>query len=227
MLVDDVVDVVTGCTKIALQIPASGVVLPADAAVPADARGVVLFLHGSGSNRFSERNQWVAARLQNVGLATVLLDVLTPGETQRPNGHGQLEPDLQQQSARVIAAIDDLGTLEPLASLPLGLFGSSSGAALALAAAAHRPQRIRAVVSRGGRPDLVLGLLGEVCCPTLLLVGSHDLDVLELNTWAAAQLRGMHELRVIPGASHLFAEPGTLALVSHWSEQWFLQHLQP
>lgn len=220
-------DVVADCSQRALQISASGVILAADCVVPAHAKGLVLFLHGSGSNRFSARNQVVAGSLQQAGLATLLLDLLTSSEGQPSIGRGQQVPDLAQLSARVIAVIDALGMLEHLSSLPLGLFGSSAGAALALAAAANRPERIGAVVSRGGRPDLVLSLLGEVCCPTLLLVGSQDLDVLELNTWAAGHLRGVHELRIIPGAGHLFVEPGALAMVSHWSEQWFLQHLQP
>lgn len=227
MLVDDAAPVIADSCLAALQIPASGVVLPADCTVPPAARGLVMFIHGSGSNRFSARNRSVAHELQQAGLATLLFDLLPPELPQRPSGRAQATPDLPQLSERVVAVIDALSAIEPLASLPMGLFGSSSGAALAMAAAAHRPDRVRAVVSRGGRPDLVPGLLGEVCCPTLLLVGSHDLDVLELNTWAAAQLRGVHELRVVPGASHLFSEQGTLALVSQWACQWFLQHLLP
>lgn len=210
----------------ALEIEAGGVTLPADCVVPDIATGVVLFIHGSGSNRFSQRNQQVAACFQQAGLATLLFDLLTPHEQHQVAGRGNGCADLPELTARVMALIDTLTTIAPLAHLPVGLFGSSSGAALALAAAAQRPRQIAAVVSRGGRPDLVLGVLGDVCCPTLLLVGSHDLDVLELNTWAAAQLRGEHELRVVPGAGHLFAEPGALELVSQWSLQWFLQHLR-
>lgn len=205
--------------------------LLADCVIPPNARGSVLLIHGSGSNRFSQRNQAVAVSLQRAGLATLLIDWLTSTEqvsvASHRDPHSRDGLDLMTLSARVIAVIDALAQFEPLGQLPLGLFGSSSGAALALAAAAARRQRIAAVVSRGGRPDLVLAVLGDVCCPTLLLVGSHDLDVLELNTWAAAQLRGLHELRVVPGAGHLFAEPGALELVSAWAKDWFLQHLRP
>ena len=214
-----------GCGK-RIEIGAGGVVLEANCVVPANPQAVVLFLHGSGSDRFSPRNQRVAAGLQPVGLATLLIDLFTVAERRPDPGRWLGAPDLPELTARVVGVIDALASTAPLAGLPIGLFGSSSGAALALAAAASRPNQVHAVVSRGGRPDLVLGVLGEVCCPTLLLVGSRDLDVLELNTWAAAQLRGVHELRVVPGAGHLFAEPGALEQVTQWSREWFLQHLR-
>lgn len=210
-----------------LEIPVAEGLLPARLTLPPAPQGVVLFVHGSGSDRHSRRNQKVAAALQGVGLATLLFDLLRSGEHDWRCSNGLAGLTLQQLCGRVVALIDALETIEPLTGLPVGLFGSSSGGALALAAAASRQHRVRAVVCRGGRPDLVPGVLGDVRCPTLLLVGSHDLDVLELNTWAAAQLQGVHVLRVVPGAGHLFAEPGTLALVAQWAAAWYLQHLLP
>lgn len=210
-----------------LEIPVPDALLPARLTLPATPQGLVLFIHGSGSDRYSRRNQQVAGAMQGVGLATLLFDLMRSGEHDWLTTNGLAGLNVQQLSRRVVAVIDALQTIEPLSVLPLGLFGSSSGAAVALAAAASLQQRVRAVVCRGGRPDLVPGVLGDVRCPTLLLVGSRDLDVLELNTWAAAQLQGPHVLQVVPGAGHLFAEPGTLALVGQWASAWFLQHLVP
>ena len=208
-----------------LELVSCGVHLPALLVRPARAVGLVIFVHGTGSSRFSSRNQAVASVLQRSGLATVLFDLLEapqqdPGASHRPPG-----PDLETLADRLQGVIDALRGRADLVDLPLGLFGSSSGAAIALQVAAQSRLRVQAVVCRGGRPDLVPGSLGDVCCPTLLLVGSHDLDVLELNTWAAARLQGLHELRVVPGAGHLFAEPGALDLVAAWSRDWFLRHL--
>lgn len=208
-----------------LQLSSCGVQLPALLVLPAQALGLVIVVHGSGSNRLSSRNQAVAAVLQQGGLATVLFDLLTAAEQQNGGRHRPPPPDLEALACRLQGVITDLRRRPDLAALPLGLFGSSSGAAIALQVAAQVQQQIRAVVCRGGRPDLVPGALGDVCCPTLLLVGSHDLDVLELNTWAAAQLQGLHELRVVPGAGHLFAEPGALDQVALWTRDWFLRHL--
>jgi putative phosphoribosyl transferase len=208
-----------------LELVSCGAHLPALLVRPARAVGLVIFVHGTGSSRFSSRNQAVASVLQRSGLATVLFDLLEapqqdPGASHRPPG-----PDLETLADRLQGVIDALRGRADLVDLPLGLFGSSSGAAIALQVAAQSRHRVQAVVCRGGRPDLVPGSLGDVCCPTLLLVGSHDLDVLELNTWAAARLQGLHELRVVPGAGHLFAEPGALDLVAAWSRDWFLRHL--
>ncbi|MFM1812633.1 MAG: hypothetical protein RLZZ336_1571 [Cyanobacteriota bacterium] len=208
-----------------VELDSGGVQLPALLLRPAQALGLVIFVHGSGSNRLSSRNQAVASVLHQAGLATVLFDLLTAAEQDHAGPHRRPVPDLEAQARRLQGVIDGLGQRADLADLPLGLFGSSSGAAIALQVAAQAQQRIRAVVCRGGRPDLVPGALGDVCCPTLLLVGSHDLDVLELNTWAAARLQGLHELRVVPGAGHLFAEPGALDQVAAWSRDWFLRHL--
>ena len=215
-----------------LPLPLGPVSLPARLTLPTDACGLVLFVHGSGSNRFSRRNQAVSTVLQHAHLGTVLFDLLTDAEQQHPNGQ---PPDLMELGRRLLAVISVLQSpqakvLVPdaeLEALPLGLFGSSSGAAVALAAASQPQAPVRAIVSRGGRPDLVPACLGQVRCPTLLLVGSHDLGVLELNTWAAARLPGIHELRVVPGASHLFAEAGALDQVAQWSQEWFLRHLRP
>jgi len=208
-----------------LELASSGVLLPALLVRPARAGGVVIFVHGSGSSRLSSRNQAVASVLQRSGLATVLFDLLDGAEQDPGAPHRPPVPDLEALACRLQGVIDALRGRPDLVDLPLGLFGSSSGAAIALQVAAQAQPLVQAVVCRGGRPDLVPGSLGDVCCPTLLLVGSHDLDVLELNTWAAARLQGLHELRVVPGASHLFAEPGALDLVAAWSRDWFLRHL--
>lgn len=207
------------------ELASCGVLLPAQLLRPAQAAGLVIFVHGSGSSRLSSRNQAVATVLQQAGLATVLFDLLTAGEQNHAGLHRQPTPDLELLARRLQGVIDGLCHRPDLAELPLGLFGSSSGAAIALQVASQAQQLIRAVVCRGGRPDLVPAALGDVCCPTLLLVGSHDLDVLELNTWAAARLQGLHELRVVPGAGHLFVEPGALDQVATWARDWFLRHL--
>ena len=208
-----------------LQVSSCGVRLSALLVHPAGARGLVIVVHGSGSNRLSPRNQAVAAVLQQAGLATVMVDLLTPVEQDNLSLGGSAGPGLEASSRRLAGVIEPLQAELPLLGLPVGLFGASSGAAVALAVAAQSPQQIRAVVCRGGRPDLVPGSLGDVRCPTLLLVGSLDLDILELNTWAAARLQSLHELRVVPGAGHLFAEPGTLDCVAAWTREWFLRHL--
>jgi putative phosphoribosyl transferase len=191
------------------ELASCGVLLPAQLLRPAQAEGLVIFVHGSGSSRLSSRNQAVATVLQQAGLATVLFDLLTAAEQNHAGPHRQPAPDLELLARRLLGVIDGLCHRPDLAELPLGLFGSSSGAAIALQVAS----------------DLVPAALGDVCCPTLLLVGSHDLDVLELNTWAAARLQGLHELRVVPGAGHLFVEPGALDQVAALSRDWFLRHL--
>jgi pimeloyl-ACP methyl ester carboxylesterase len=205
-----------------LRLPLGALVLPASLVVPAAARGLVVFAHGSGSNRHSCRNRAVAQALQRAGLATLLFDLLTATEQRGVDP----DVDLAQLGGRLLDVIGLIDHHANLAALPLGLFGSSTGAAVALAAAAQQPSRVRAVVCRGGRPDLVPTCLAAVSCPTLLLVGSLDVDVLELNAWAAARLRTLHELRVVQGAGHLFAEPGALEQVGRWSCEWFLRHLR-
>lgn len=211
--------------SLAVEVPAGGQRLPGLLVLPPRARGLVLFAHGSGSSRFSGRNQAVAAVLQQGGLATLLFDLLSADEERRDQQDQSLRFAIPLLAERVVAALDWAHAEPQLAHLPIGLFGASTGAAAALIAAAQRPALVRAVVSRGGRPDLALSALGQVRCPTLLLVGGRDVDVLELNTWAAARLSGPHRLTVIPGAGHLFEQPGTLEQVAAEACAWFSQAL--
>ena len=193
----------------------------ADLTVPAESSGLVVFCHGSGSNRLSPRNQFVAERLQRGGLATLLVDL----ERSNNTCHGHTLAALPPLQQRLISVIDWTTQQPQLQQLPLGLYCGSTGAALALVGAAERPELVRTVVSRGGRPDLVFQRLEEVRCPVLLLVGEHDLDVLELNAWAAGQLQVRNELVVIPQASHLFSEPGSLDAVAEHTYRWFIEQL--
>lgn len=209
-------------SRINLTIPADGGSLAADLRLPPQPEGLVVFCHGSGSNRFSPRNRAVAERLERGGLATLLCDLERNGETSNGRTLASLPP-LQQRLLRVLDWTDQQADLN---ALPLGLFGGSTGAALALVAAAERPDQVRAVVSRGGRPDLVFQRLGEVRCPVLLLVGEHDVDVLELNAWAAGQLQVRNQLVVIPQASHLFSEPGCLEAVAEQSYSWLMDQFR-
>jgi putative phosphoribosyl transferase len=208
-----------------VQIPAAGVVLEADIGVPQRARGIVLFAHGSGSSRFSPRNRYVAEYLQDAGLATVLVDLLTVAEEQADAGTGKIRFDIGLLATRLAALSDWLADQESTARLSLGLFGASTGAAAALVAAAARPDHVRTVVSRGGRPDLAGEHLGRVHQPTLLIVGQRDPAVLELNRQAMQKLAGQAQLVVIPGASHLFEEPGALEQVAQLARDWFTEHL--
>jgi putative phosphoribosyl transferase len=211
--------------SLAVAVPAGGEQLPGLLVLPPGPLGLVLFAHGSGSSRFSRRNQAVAAALQQAGLATLLFDLLSASEERRDQRDQSLRFDIPLLAERVTAAIDWASGEPELATLPVGLFGASTGAAAALMAAARRPERVRAVVSRGGRPDLALGALAQVRCPTLLLVGEADVDVLELNGWAADHLSRPHHLEVIAGAGHLFEEPGALEQVAAAARDWFRQAL--
>jgi pimeloyl-ACP methyl ester carboxylesterase len=204
---------------VGLRIAAGPVELNADLTVPPDAVGVVLFAHGSGSSRHSARNQQVARGLQHAGLATVLMDLLTVEEDRRDQRTGELRFDIPLLAGRLTAAADQLADLAELARLPLVLFGASTGAAAALITAAERPDRVRGVVSRGGRPDLAGEHLARVRAPTLLIVGGHDPEVLRLNRAAAERMPGAVELVVVPGATHLFAEPGALESVTELAVQ--------
>jgi putative phosphoribosyl transferase len=207
-----------------VQVPAGGVLLDADLAVPEGARGVVLFAHGSGSSRHSPRNRYVAAELHPSGLATVLADLLTPAEEQTDARTGQLRFDIGLLALRVTFLTDWLAAYQPMAGLPIGLFGASTGAAAALVAAAGRPRSVTAVVSRGGRPDLAGDHLRSVRQPTLLIVGELDTQVIELNRRAMQQLGGETRLEIVEGASHLFEEPGALEQVARLARDWFADH---
>jgi putative phosphoribosyl transferase len=200
--------------------------LAGDLATPDTATGTVLFAHGTGSSRHSPRNRAVAAGLNRAGLGTLLLDLLTDDEEQADARSGGLRFDIGLLTRRLTAAIDWLDASQP-PGLPLGLFGASTGAAAALAGAATRPGRVRAVVSRGGRPDLAGPALGQVSMPVLLIVGGRDPQVAELNQAAARQLGGPSEIRTVPGATHLFEEPGALEQVTELAARWFGQHLGP
>jgi putative phosphoribosyl transferase len=208
-----------------LRVPAAGVALDADVVVPESARGVVLFAHGSGSSRLSPRNRYVAGELQNAGMATVLADLLTPREEQMDALTGELRFDIGLLSARMAALTDWAVEDERTAGLGVGLFGASTGAAAALVAAAARPESVRTVVSRGGRPDLAGEFLQSVSQPTLLIVGALDTQVIELNRKAMENLKGETHLELVPGATHLFEEPGTLEQVAALARDWFLRHL--
>ena len=194
---------------------------------PKRPRGLVLVAHGSGSDRFSPRNRRVAGRLLQDGLATLLLDLLTPAEAARDARDGALRFAIPLLGERLVGSLDWVGRQADLADLPLGLFGASTGAAAALTAAAVRAPVVGAVVCRGGRPDLAPAALALVRCPVLLIVGDRDPEVLRLNRWAAARLRAPHRISQVAGASHLFEEPGTLEHVADQASDWFSRHLAP
>ncbi|RIW45650.1 hydrolase [Micromonospora endophytica] len=199
--------------------------LAGDVVVPAEPRGVVLFAHGSGSSRHSPRNVAVARALNAGGLGTVLIDLLTPAEDEVDAVTAELRFDIGLLADRLAGVVDWLASERPAGTAPVGLFGASTGAAAALVAAARRPDLVRAVVSRGGRPDLAGAALGQVRAPTLLLVGGLDEQVIDLNQEALNQLTAPAELRVIPGATHLFEEPGTLEQVAEAARDWFQDQL--
>lgn len=195
--------------------------------IPDSANGIVVFAHGSGSSRFSTRNQRVAEALNNAGLATLLFDLLTAKEHERDLDTAEYRFDIALLTHRLIGAVDWLALHAPTKTLSVGLFGASTGAAAALQAAAELEGQISAVVSRGGRPDLAgSDALSRVECPTLLLVGGLDDVVIDLNRQAASQMHCHQELVIIPGATHLFEEPGTLEEVERISAQWFAKYLK-
>lgn len=201
---------------------AGGVSLDADVSLPGDAAGMVLFVHGSGSSRHSTRNQFVAQHLRAQRLGTVLMDLLTADEERADQFTGHLRFDIPFLARRVSAVVDEM---RRHSALRLGLFGASTGAAAALVVAAHRSKAVSAVVSRGGRPDLAGESLSDVVAPTLLIVGGEDREVLELNRKAKARMTANVELEIVPGASHLFHEPGALEAVAHLAADWFSIHL--
>ncbi|OLE03574.1 MAG: hydrolase, partial [Ktedonobacter sp. 13_1_20CM_4_53_11] len=199
-----------GWNQATYQIPVeNNITLEGNLSLPENPRGVVLFAHGSGSSRHSPRNQFVAQVLHETGFATLLIDLLTMQEEEQDRYTGRFRFDIDLLSRRVVGATDWLTANPTTANLSIGYFGASTGAAAALVAAAERPVAVGAVVSRGGRPDLASSYLPAVQAPTLLLVGSKDTQVIELNRRAFSLLRCEKQLEIIPGASHLFEEPGT------------------
>lgn len=208
-----------------VHVPAASVALEGNLSVPPDARGLVLFAHGSGSSRHSPRNRYVAERLHKENLATLLIDLLTAEEERVDQVTAELRFDIRMLAGRLISATDWLHTSGNTSALPLGYFGASTGAAAALSAAAERPDLIAAVVSRGGRPDLAGSALSRVRAPTLLVVGGADTQVIEINRSALALLRSEKKLVIVPGATHLFQEPGALDDVADLAIDWFLRHL--
>ncbi|WP_245159652.1 alpha/beta family hydrolase [Blastococcus sp. CT_GayMR19] len=208
-----------------MRVEASGVLLAGDLAVPAGARGMVLFAHGSGSGRHSPRNRQVASGLHDAGYGTLLVDLLTEAEERIDAGTRALRFDIALLAARLTDAADWLRGTEAAGHLPLAAFGASVGAAAALILAADRPDQIAAVISRSGRPDLAGDALGRVGAPTLLIVGGADAAVLELNRTAAAQLAPPHAVSVVPGATHLFPEEGALEQVVVASVDWLARWL--
>ena len=211
--------------KTEVVLPAAGVFLEGTLAGPEGAYGVVAFAHGSGSSRFSRRNQWVAQQLNEAGFATLLLDLLTAEENERDALAAQYRFDIPLLAVRMSEAVDWLAREPSTHVLPVALFGASTGAAAALIAAAARPGRVKAVVSRGGRPDLAGEALPRVQAPTLLIVGGQDSVVIGMNQAAAGQLRCDHQLTLVPGATHLFEEAGALEEVARLAEEWFRLHL--
>ncbi len=193
--------------------------------LPQAAAGVVVFAHGSGSSRFSTRNRYVADVLQQGGLGTLLFDLLTAREHAIDELTRELRFDIDLLTRRLTGAVDWLVSSAHAACLPIGLFGASTGAAAALRVAAGRADRVGAVVSRGGRPDLALDSLPQVRAPTLLIVGGLDEAVIRMNRTAAARLTAQHELQIVQGATHLFEEPGKLEEVACLARDWFQRHL--
>jgi dienelactone hydrolase len=210
-----------------LRVPVDGTILNADLAIPADAHGIVLFAHGSGSSRHSPRNQFVARVLQQSDFGTLLMDLLTETEEAVDNRTREKRFDITLLSRRLTATVDWLATQPSYKHLPVGVFGASTGAAAALVSATQRPDLIKSVVSRGGRPDLAGDVLPEVKAPTLMIVGGWDDAVLTLNEQAKARMKGQVQLKVVPRATHLFEEPGALAQVADFAATWFWNTLKP
>jgi pimeloyl-ACP methyl ester carboxylesterase len=208
-----------------VQVPVGQVILEGNLTIPDEAKGVVLFAHGSGSSRFSPRNRFVAQSLNEGGLGTLLVDLLTSQEEMLDQQTRHLRFDIDLLANRLTDITDWLRQQRATHTLNLGYFGASTGAAAALIAAAERPDEVHAVVSRGGRPDLAGPALARVKAPTLLIVGGNDKPVITLNQQALKALRGEKKLEIIPGATHLFEEPGALEKVAQLARQWFERYL--
>jgi putative phosphoribosyl transferase len=208
-----------------VRVPVGSITLEGNLTLPEGARGVVLFAHGSGSSRHSPRNRHVARMLNEAELATLLIDLLTSEEERIDLRTAHLRFDIGLLAERLVAVTDWLAQYPGTRHIRIGYFGASTGAAAALVAAAERPQLVGAVVSRGGRPDLAGSALARVEAPTLLIVGGNDFEVIELNRAALAQLRCEKQLVIVPGATHLFEEPGTLDEVARLAREWFEHYL--
>ncbi|MDD5251288.1 MAG: dienelactone hydrolase family protein [Patescibacteria group bacterium] len=205
-----------------MSIPAGGATLVGDLALPSGAAGLVIFVHGSGSSRLSPRNRYVADILQQAGFATLLFDLLTEKEDEIYENRF----DIDLLTRRLMAATAWVRRLEETATLPIGYFGASTGAAAALIAAAELPDEVKTVVSRGGRPDLADAALERVASPTLLIVGGADEEVITLNESALVRLAGEKKMEIVPEATHLFEEPGALEEVARLAASWFRRHLR-
>jgi dienelactone hydrolase len=208
-------------------IPANGVVLEGDLRIPSGAKAIVVFAHGSGSSRSSPRNQAVAATIREYGIGTLLFDLLTHEEEAIDIYTRHLRFDIGLLAERLVAAVNWLGGQDLTRDLAIGFFGASTGGGAALVAAAKLGSRVSAVVSRGGRPDLAGDVLSMVRTPTLLIVGGHDDVVIELNRKAMSKMNCKFELKIIPGASHLFEEPGALETAARFASEWFVEHMEP
>lgn len=206
-------------------VPANEATLEGDLTLPNEPQSLVVFAHGSGSSRHSPRNRAVADTLSQARIGTLLLDLLTGEEQSADADSAELRFNIDLLTDRLIEAVDWVLTQPTTDRLALGLFGASTGAAAALRAAAERAAVIKAVVSRGGRPDLAPSALTKVRCPTLFIVGGRDEQVLQVNEEAATRLPGEHEVAVVPGAGHLFEEPGALDAVGRLTREWYAQHL--
>ena len=208
-----------------VEIPDGRITLDADLRLPPEPAGLIVFAHGSGSSRHSSRNRDVAEALGAGGFATLLLDLLTSQEESIDQFTREFRFDIERLGRRVVAAIDWIARQDELAAMSVGCFGASTGAAAALIAAAERQERVGAVVSRGGRPDLAGAALPRVLAPTLLIVGGADEPVIQLNEEARQQMTANVRLEIVPGATHLFEEPGALEHVSRLALEWFVEYL--
>jgi len=210
-----------------VRVPIGDQWLQGDLGMPAELHSIVLFAHGSGSSRHSPRNQYVARALERRGLATLLIDLLTLEEEAVDDRTAQYRFDIELLADRLVTIVDWLRRAKETSALPIGLFGASTGGGAALMAAAARPREIGAVVSRGGRPDLAGTSLARVTAPTLLIVGGLDTPVIQMNRDAMRQMHAEVMLEIVPGATHLFEEPGTLERVAELAGHWFSRCLQP
>jgi pimeloyl-ACP methyl ester carboxylesterase len=220
------VTAVTGRDEGLIHVPAGSVSLEGNLLIPGGATGVALFAHGSGSSRFSSRNRYVAQVLREGGLGTLLLDLLTQEEELVDTRTAHLRFDIEMLADRLVATVQWLAREKATERLKVGFFGASTGAGAALVAAARLPDRISAIVSRGGRPDLAGAALPNVKAPTLLIVGGEDKPVIQMNQQAYERMTAPREIVIVPGATHLFEEPGALEAVARLARDWFQRYLR-